>query len=267
MVDSAGLEAILNRLEAGKRLSKQDLKILVVAVRSQQVTIATGDRAVAIGGSADGAVIVTGDQNFVITGADAEAIRELMGTRPRNERLLLQAVKEEVISRLKQSLHNQVLIQLRMEAQPKQVKRFWDSDIKIGDKTPEPIPADWSILKVFDEAQGKLLILGAPGAGKTTTMLDLAQELCVRAEQQASYPIPVLLNLSMWKGTGNSMQNWLIKELKSKYGVRRDIGKKWLNNAELLLILDGLDEVESISQLSCIQAINQLLNDNSPDIF
>lgn len=258
MVDSEGLQAIFNRLESGKRLGKPDLRILVTAVRSQQVTIATGDRAVAIGGSADGAVIVTGDRNIIITGADAEAISELMGTRPRTERLLLQAVKEEVTSRLKQSLHNQVLIQLGMEAQPEHVKRPWDSEIKIGDKPPEPIPEDWNILQVFDEAQGKLLILGAPGAGKTTMVLDLARELCIRAEQQADYPIPVLLNLSTWKGAGNSIQNWLVKELKSKYGVRRDVGIKWLNNAELLLILDGLDEVESAFQMSCIQAINQL---------
>jgi len=36
MVDSASLEALLNRFETGKRLSKQDLQILVAAVRSQQ---------------------------------------------------------------------------------------------------------------------------------------------------------------------------------------------------------------------------------------
>ena len=56
------LQAIFDRVEAGKRLRKQDLTILMTATRSQQITIATGDRAVAIGGSADGAVIVTGDR-------------------------------------------------------------------------------------------------------------------------------------------------------------------------------------------------------------
>ena len=262
MNDSTALQAIFDRLEAGKRLRKQELKALVEAVRFQQINIATGDRAVAIGGSADGAVIVTGDRNVVVSGADAEAICELMGTRPRNEKLLLQTVKEEVISRLKQSLHNQVLIHLGMEVQPEQVECPWDSDIKIGDKPAEPIPADWSILRVFDEAQGKLLVLGEPGAGKTTMMLDLAWELCKRAEQQANYPIPVLLNLSTWKGNVNSMQDWLATELKLKYGVRKDIGIAWLNNATLLLILDGLDETESSYQTPCIQSINQLLHED-----
>ncbi len=79
MVDSAGLDTILNRLEAGKRLSKQDLQTLVAAVRLQQVTIATGDRAVAIGGSADGAVIVTGDRNILIPKELAQLLQERIG--------------------------------------------------------------------------------------------------------------------------------------------------------------------------------------------
>ncbi|MBW4472561.1 MAG: NACHT domain-containing protein [Stenomitos rutilans HA7619-LM2] len=261
MGDSTGLEAIFDRLEAGKRLSKQDLQTLVTAVRSQQVTLATGDRAVAVGGSADGAVIVTGDRNFIITGADAEAIRELMGTRSSTERVLLQAVKEEVSSRLKQSLHSQVLIQLRMEAQPGKVQRPWDLDVKIGDKPAEPIPDDWGVLQVFDEAYGKLLILGNPGVGKTTMLLELARELCERAQQQVEVPIPVLLNLSTRRNNQQSIQDWLVIELKSKYGIQRDLGKKWFKEQKLLMMLDGLDELESTQQELCVQAINQLMQD------
>jgi DNA polymerase III delta prime subunit len=259
MVDSAGLKALLNRLETGKRLSKQDLQILVTAVRSQQVTIATGDRAVAIGGSADGAAIVTGDRNVVITGADAEAIRELAGTRPRNERLLLQAVKEEVSSRLKQSLHNQVFIQLGMEAQPELVLSPLEVDIKIGRRPPEAILESMSIGDVFDkpEIAGKLLILGNPGAGKTTTMLELSKVLCERAEQQIDFPIPVLMNLSSWRDDQQSMRDWLVAELDSKYGVRNDIGEKWVADRIMLPILDGLDELEPVRQAPCVQKINE----------
>jgi predicted NACHT family NTPase len=137
--------------------------------------------------------------------------------RPRNEKLLLQAVKEEVAARLKQSLHNAVFINLGKEAQPEQVKRPWSSDIKIGDKPSEAIPEDTSILEVFDreEIAGKLLILGNPGAGKTTTMLDLAQALVVRSQENYDYPIPVLFNLSTWKDDKQSIRDWLVMELKS----------------------------------------------------
>jgi hypothetical protein len=263
------LQAIFDRIEAGNRLSKQDLQTLVAAVRSQQVTIATGDRAVAIGGSADGAVIVTGDRNLVITGANADAIRELLGKRPRNEKLLLKAVQEEVASRLKQSLHNAVLIQLGMEAQPSQVKRPWDSDIKIGDKPLEAIPASMSILEVFDQPDiaGKLLILGNPGAGKTTTMLELGKGLIARAEQDVDFPIAVLFNLSNWEDSQLSIHDWLIAELKSRpfCNIPERISQKLFQEKRLLPLLDGLDELSSERQELCVKAINQFVNhEHSP---
>ncbi|MEH2355949.1 NACHT domain-containing NTPase [Nostoc sp.] len=181
--------------------------------------------------------------------------------RPKNERILLAAVKEEVTARLRQSLHNAVLINLAKESQPQQVKRPWDAEIKIGLKPAEPLPDTTTILEIFDsqEIAGKLLILGNPGAGKTTTMLDLAKALIARAEQDADYPIPVLFNLSAWKYDKQSMRDWLVLELKSKYVVRQDIGAKWLDDAKLLPMLDGLDELESARQEACVNNINKFL--------
>ncbi len=181
--------------------------------------------------------------------------------RPKNERILLASVKEEVTARLRQSLHNAVLINLGKESQPQQVKRPWDAEIKIGLKPAEPLPDTTNILEVFDsqEIAGKLLILGAPGAGKTTTQLELAQALVNRAEQQPDYPVPVLLNLSSWKDDRQSMTDWLVAELKSKYGVSKKLGQEWVNNHQLLPLLDGLDELEPQRQELCVHAINQFL--------
>ena len=208
---------------------------------------------------------------------DDDAIQALVKTireadwrfveRPRSEKLLLQQVKEEVVARLKLSLHNAVMINLGKEAQPEQVKRPWSSDIKIGDKPSEPIPDEKSVLEVFDQEEigGKLLILGAPGAGKTTTMLDLAKSLINRAEQDIDYPISVLFNLSMWKDDKQSIRDWLVMELNSKYGVRKDIGRKWVSDAKLLPMLDGLDELKSMRQELCARKINEFLqSDNRP---
>jgi hypothetical protein len=185
--------------------------------------------------------------------------------RPRNEQLLLKQVKEEVNSRLAQSLHNAVLINLGKQVQPDQVKRPWDAEIKIGSKPAAPLPAETKILEVFErpDIARKLLILGEPGAGKTTTMLDLAQALIQKAEAEVIEPIPVLFNLSSWKDPNVKMQDWLIEELRSKYGVRKDIGKQWLEEKQLLPLLDGLDEVKPEHQESCVEAINQWLEDET----
>ncbi len=178
---------------------------------SAQNVVQLGKYSINIGQGKD---IQIGDS--IYQGADAEAIKEALrlvlqekqkAERLRNEKLLLQAAKDEVVARLKQSLHNAILINLGEEAQPDQVKHLWSSDIKIGNSKPELIPDDQSILEVFDQEEiaGKLLILGNPGAGKTTTMLDLAKALIARAEQEANYPVPLLFNLSNWKEEKQSM--------------------------------------------------------------
>jgi len=267
---STALQAIFNRIEAGNRLSQRDLQMLVAAVRSQQVTIATGDRAVAIGGNADGAVIITGNGNLVLKASEAEFLKDALRTalqenrkvqRSRNEQLLLDEVKQEVTARLHQSLFDAVLLELRKQQLFNRVKRPWDAEIKIGARPSLPLPDNIDILEVFDhqEIVGRLLILGAPGSGKTTTQLDLAKALIERAERQSDYPIPVLLSLPSWKDDRQPLTEWLVAELRSKYGVQPRIGKKWLENRKLLPLLDGLDELDVNRQESCVRAINEFV--------
>ncbi len=114
---------------------------------------------------------------------------------------------------------------------------------------------------MFDDEDvgGRLLILGAPGSGKTTTMLELAAELTRRAEDDPEEPMPVLFNLSSWKDDKQPISEWLVGELKLKYGARKDIGKNWVEGRRLLPMLDGLDELKSGRQEWCVGAINDLL--------
>jgi predicted NACHT family NTPase len=51
---------------------------------------------------------------------------------------------------------------------------------------------------VFDRLGGGLLILGAPGSGKTTALLELARHLLDKAEADEHQPIPVVFNLVSW---------------------------------------------------------------------
>ncbi len=55
-----------------------------------------------------------------------------------------------------------------------------------------------SISQVFDAVGGELLILGAPGSGKTTMLLELTRDLLARARQDATHPLLVVFNLSSW---------------------------------------------------------------------
>ena len=94
--------------------------------------------------------------------------------RPDKEAKWLRAFEKEIAGRLTTSLHNQILINLGKEIELDQVRRLWDMEVKSGQIT-DAIAPETEILDVFDRAdiQGKLLILGKPGSGKTG-----ASQLC-----------------------------------------------------------------------------------------
>src|SRR5437764_1487467 len=60
------------------------------------------------------------------------------------------------------------------------------------------LAAPTPIVQAYEQARTGLLILGAPGVGKSTLLLELALGLLTRAEQDEEQPIPVLVNLSSW---------------------------------------------------------------------
>jgi GTPase SAR1 family protein len=141
------------------------------------------------------------------------------------------------------------------------VQRPWSATVVQPSQSPLPLAAGTRIVEVFDrpELARQLLILGEPGAGKTTMMLELAQDLLQRATEDKAEPIPVLLNLSSWKNPEQSIFEWLLGELKGKYGIRQDVAQQWLENNQLLPLLDGLDEVAPQHQQACAEALNAWL--------
>ncbi|WP_414571619.1 tetratricopeptide repeat protein [Nostoc sp. CCY 9925] len=70
------LKEIINRIENGIG-TEADIQALASAVQSKQITIATGKKAVALGGDVSDVVIVTGDNNIVIKGTSAEEVKQV----------------------------------------------------------------------------------------------------------------------------------------------------------------------------------------------
>lgn len=115
-------------------------------------------------------------------------------------------------------------------------------------------------MQAFDEANHALLILGEPGSGKTTMLLELARDTIARAEQDSTQPIPVVFNLSSRTDPGQSIEDWLIQELHDKYDIPKKIAEPWIDNDDLLLLLDGLDEVKAGWRETCAKSINEFKN-------
>jgi hypothetical protein len=92
---------------------------------------------------------------------------------------------------LENSLYGAALIALGFQYQPDAVSRPWDVIIQPTDRPQQLLPPGTTIRQVFDEFGGELLILGRPGSGKTTMLLELARDLIARAEHDPRLPIPV----------------------------------------------------------------------------
>lgn len=71
------LQAIVDRARSGT-LKPADIHALVAAIQSGQMTLATGQQAIGIGGSANGAVVVTGDGNVLLNIADTEVVLKIL---------------------------------------------------------------------------------------------------------------------------------------------------------------------------------------------
>jgi hypothetical protein len=176
---------------------------------------------------------------------------------------LLQDVSEEAAARLR-LVGTETPISVHLEYQSHQVARTWDDEVVIhGRQRLVPIRSD--IVEVVDDPaiDHKLLILGEPGAGKTTVLLQLMERLVARAELDESQPIPVLISLASWKND-KTIGDWLVEELQIKHGVRVDLGVRWRDSGKLAPLFDALDELPPQHQHACVEAINDFQQEYGP---
>jgi sugar lactone lactonase YvrE len=199
---------------------------------------------------------------------------------------LIEAVRVQVAQRLQDSLQTADPIPLTMPDRHQAVGR--PEPVKVPQETSqnsqnlifrmvrklltfgqspseENLDPQSKIIDIFqrEDINGKLLILGNPGAGKTTTLLELARDLITQANSTQPF-IPVLLELTNWTDEKRqSIEKWLVAELKDRYKVPPKQTQEWLQKQLLLPMLDGLDELGLERQRTCIQRINQFVQNSS----
>lgn len=184
--------------------------------------------------------------------------------RSRREKLLLKIVKLEVQSRLESLLHYSIFNYSIGQKQSKKINSLCELEIRT-DSATKLLPPRMSVLEVFEQVDvaGKLLIVGKAGSGKTTIMLELAQEMIQKAEIDSTYPIPIIFDISSRNDSSQPILDWLIDDLKFKYGIDKKIGKNLFTQFRLLPLLDSLDEVNIGTVGSHALAINQWLSSSA----
>jgi hypothetical protein len=109
------------------------------------------------------------------------------------------------------------------------------------------------------EPTGRLVVLGAPGAGKTVLLtrlvLDLLDGLTIPTEGDLpdAFRVPVLLSLSSCDlrgatASGNPLamfHRWLVEQLSENYGLAVARATQLVGRGHVLPVLDGLDEMDT----------------------
>jgi internalin A len=176
--------------------------------------------------------------------------------------ILRRRVVEYVEGILRRSLHHEVLLSLGKRPIDEAVDAPWKYTAEAPDAA-DPVRLDDRDISAIYDATGLLLILGEPGLGKTTTLLDLARTLLERARDDLKERVPVVLDLSSWKRK-QPLAGWISGELSEKYRVPRKIASFWLERDYLVPLLDGLNEVETRIQPDCVAAINAFIEQSNP---
>ncbi len=191
-----------------------------------------------------------------------------IGRLARNRSRILVKVRDFWVKGvLDRSLYNAVLIDLGITSRPEAVAPIypWGLRVQRPDSQDVVLPSDTTIASVFDTMDGQLLILGAPGSGKTIMLLELTRTLLDRAEQDEAHPLPIVFNLSSWARHRQPLAVWLVAELHAQYQVPKKVGQEWVNTNQITPLLDGLDEVAHEHRAACVAAINEFQRSYSPE--
>lgn len=164
---------------------------------------------------------------------------------------------------LENSVYNSTLIDLGKRFLPETVVHPWEAVLELPDQTSQMLDASQNIASLFDDVGRALLILGEPGAGKTTSLLELASGLVRECDADATCknPVPVVLNLVTWSSQRQPLFDWLVAELTARYQIPSRFSTNWLKRQRLFLLLDGLDEVSHQYRAACVEAVNAFVRE------
>lgn len=109
----------------------------------------------------------------------------------------------------------------------------------------------------------RLVVLGAPGSGKTVLLTQLVLDLF--ADWQVEQPVPVLLSAASWSAAKNkSFNDWLDNELQTyKPGLKPhvapnvSIARQLINDGRILPVIDGFDEMGSEARIGFLAALHE----------
>ena len=161
---------------------------------------------------------------------------------------------EEVIGHLEDS------ILIDEDASP-----FWQRTFSNDQELPnEPRETFHSLLEAYNAFGQRLVLLGKPGTGKTTTLYAFVRDAVVTRWHDPMAPVPIFLNISSWNFSQfESVLDWVQR-------IRPTLNehvKTLLENGNLLLVLDSLDALLPSVGLTISTRSNHIRSFNPREVF
>lgn len=98
-----------------------------------------------------------------------------------------------------------------------------------------------------EAAGGRMMILGAPGCGKSIALLKLATDLLAEARQDVDRPVPVIFHLGGWSSAHATIQDWMVDQLTQPSGLlpgQTAVARALVEGHHVAGLFDGLDELD-----------------------
>jgi hypothetical protein len=188
--------------------------------------------------------------------ASVESDREPAGQARARRDLADEVRRQFVQEELERSLERVARIDLGLTERPEAV----DPPLRVIVRGPaEPdllIEPGTPIRDVYMRMGKQLLVLGEPGSGKTTLILELVRQLLDDPDPAWPDRIPTVFHLASWSRQRPPLATWMVEELHRQYGVARPLGRTWVDTGSILPFFDGLDEVAAGCREECLAAIN-----------
>ncbi len=165
---------------------------------------------------------------------------------PDSQRTYVEKLLLNVVGELRRSVFSNKEISLRT------VESIGDVSLKTKyvnfspkeTQSPNNSPTEFiSLHAAYDNmgCNGRVVLLGEPGAGKTTSLLAFARDAAAARLNDQTEPLPLFARISDWDSYAQTpLADWLTASLE---GIKADQLAQLIANGSVLLLLDGLDEL------------------------
>lgn len=146
--------------------------------------------------------------------------------------------------------------------------RVEQESVAHGHRPVQPAPAAAArdeIEEIYRWSKGSLLLLGAPGSGKTFKLMEIAEELLAVVRDDPAAAIPLPLDLADWRPHHTDFAAWVVETAMRVFLIERQTLQTWLTERRLAPLLDSLNAIaDDEARAVCITAINGFLAHHAP---